>query len=336
MYISLGGQRQVLKLKKIAIVILLIFVLSLNFVILNPTLALTSEEQRTKAETLLIMLDTVNASVVEAFSRFNIQNISVPPNAETKYNEGVAHAEEAISLMKAENYREASSEAVKAMQNFKETLIILQAVSQVELTETEATAEKVINLRANVTRAYEHVERLENLTVKARAAGYNTTEIDNRLSVARNYLENATRKLDRLDLNGASEELRSAITLLGETKEYLDGLVNLVKITNTQRYLEETEKRINETKTDVASSTNLSLQNKTNAITALNNSETSLENARELLDENKVDEAIGELEEAKMWEDESRKYLSSSITATSNQVESTVDSFSKIETKVSQ
>jgi tetratricopeptide (TPR) repeat protein len=305
-------------------------------VILNPTFALTNEEQRAKTEILLNMLDIVNTNVVEAFNRLNIQNIPIPPNAETKYNEGIVHREEAINLMNMGNYTEANSEAVKAMQNFKETLIILQATSPVEPTETEATAEKVIYFRANITRAYEHVERLESLTEKARAAGYNTTKIDNSLSVARNHLENATRKLDRLDLDSASEELRSAITLLDEVKEYLDDLVNLVKIANIQRYLEETEKRINETKADVTSSTNLSPQNKTNAITALNNSETSLENARELLEEDKIDEAIGELEEAKRWEDESRIYLSSSVTATPNHVESKYNSFSNIGLTASQ
>ena len=40
-----------------------------------------------KAETLLNILGTVNASVVEAFSSLDDQNIPVPPNAETKYNE---------------------------------------------------------------------------------------------------------------------------------------------------------------------------------------------------------------------------------------------------------
>jgi hypothetical protein len=320
-----------LKLKKVVIVILLTFVLSLTLVILNPTFALTNEEQRVKAETLLNMLEIANTNVVEAFSRFNIQNIPVPPNAETKYNEGIIHRKEAISLMNTGKYVEASSEVVKALQNFKETLIILQTASPVEPTETEATAEKVINLRANITRAYEYVERLENLTEKARAAGYNTTEIDNSLSGARDHLENATRKLDRLDLNGASEELRSATTLLDEAKEYLDDLVNLVKVANTQRYLEVTKKRINETKADLVSSTNLSSQNKTNAIHALNNSETSLENARELLEEDKIDQAIGELEEAKRWEDESHMYLSSSVTAAPNQVESKYNGFSNIE-----
>jgi hypothetical protein len=63
----------------------------------------TAEEQRLKAETLCNILDTVNANVVEAFSRLDAQNLPVPPNAETIYNEGIAHAEEAVNLISHEN-----------------------------------------------------------------------------------------------------------------------------------------------------------------------------------------------------------------------------------------
>ncbi len=319
MYISLGGQNQVLNLKKVAVIVLLTLVLSTAFVILNPTLALTAEDQRLKAETLLNILDTVNASVVEAFSRLDAQDIPVPPNAETKYNEGIAHAEEAVSLMNAENYSEASSEAVEAMQSFKEALIILQEAAPVEPTETEVTAEKAISLRANITRAFEHVERLENLTAKARAAGYNTTGIENRLSTAKNHLENATRELDRLNLAGVVEELGAARALLVELKELYDRVVNLVKVSNTERYLEAAKARVSASKTNVTNSAALSPQNKTNAINALNNSEVNLENARDLIQSGMIDDAIKKLQEAKMWEDESHKYLPSA-TATPNQV----------------
>ena len=278
MYISSGGQNQVLNLKKVAGIALLTIVLSMTFIILNPTIALTSEDQQLKAETLLNILGTVNASVVEAFSRLDDQNIPVPPNAETKYNEGIAHAEEALRLMNAGSYSEASSEAVEAMQNFKETLIILQEASPVEPTETEVTAEKAISLKANITRAYEHVERLENLTAKARRAGYNTITIDGlsaNLSIAKNHLEDASDKLESGNLTGATEKLRKARALLDELKELYDRLVNLVKISNTEKYLKEATERINGTKANVTSSATLSAQNKTDAITALDNSENS-------------------------------------------------------------
>jgi hypothetical protein len=291
----------------------------MTFTILNPTLAQTSEEQRLKAETLLNILDTVKTSADEALSRLDAQSIPVPPNAETKYNAGITHAEEAARLMNAENYGEASSEAVEAMQNLKETLILLQEASPVEPTETEAAAQKAINLKANITRAYEHIERLEKLTSKARTAGYNTITIDElsaNLSIAKSHLEDASDELDNRNLIGATEKLRKAKALLNELKVLYDRLVNAVKISSTEKYLGAAADRINQTKADITSSATLSPQNKTNAITALDNSENNLADARDHIDKGMVEDAIKELEEAKKWEDESHKYLSPSVTAT--------------------
>jgi len=233
----LGGQNQVLNLKKVAIIVLLTLVLSMTFTVLNPTLALTNGDQKKKAETLLNILDNDNTSIIEAFSKLDAQNITVP-NAETKYNEGLEHAEKAFRLMNEENFSEASIEAVEAMQKFEDTLRILEDASPVEPTETEVTAEDAISLKANITRAIEHARRLENLTAKAATAGYNTAAIKKTLSEVKQHLENATRKLYTLNLDGAAEELLIAKTLLDKLKQPFDKLTNLVKASNTEKYLE--------------------------------------------------------------------------------------------------
>jgi hypothetical protein len=316
MYSSLGGQHQVLNPKKVATVMLLTLILAMVLVYLNPTLAQSNQEQKQKAETLINILGPVNASITEAKDRLASQKIPVPQAAETEYNEGVAHAEEAANLLNTEHYAAASAEAVEAMQKFKDTLLILQEASPTEPTETEATAEGVINLKANITRAYEYIERVENLTAKARTAGYNTTDIDDKVLLVKEHLENATDELDALNLNGATQQLQDAKNVLEELKEFYIRLVNRVKLVNTQRYLEEIAKRVNETKTNIANTATLPTQNRTDALSALDNSESSLEKAGDSIENGNVDDAIDELEEAKKWEDESRKYLSPSLAAT--------------------
>ena len=69
--------------KKVAITIFLALVLSTTFTFLNPTLALTNDPQKQKAETLLSILNN-NMSIMLAFSRLDAQNITVP-NAETAF-----------------------------------------------------------------------------------------------------------------------------------------------------------------------------------------------------------------------------------------------------------
>ena len=329
----MGGQHKALNLKKVAIITILTLVLSMTFTVLNPTLALTNEDQKQKAETLLKILDNDNISIIEAFSKLDAQNITVP-NAETTYNEGLAHAEEAFRLMNEGNFGEASIEAVEAMQKFEETLRILEDASPVEPTETEVTAEEAISLKANITRTIEHVERLENLTAKAATAGYDTTAIEKRLSEVKQHLENATRKLSAINLDGAAEELLIAKTLLDELREPFDRLTNLVKASNTEKYLEAAEIRVSATKANITSSAALTPEIKEDAITALNNSEKNLANARDFIENNDVDDAIEELEEAKKWEEESNRAIAS-VAATPTSVAPTTESFTRAETTVS-
>ena len=333
MYMSLGGQNRVLNLKKVAIITILTLVLSMTFTVLNPTLALTNEDQKQKAETLLKILDNDNISIIEAFSKLDAQNITVP-NAETTYNEGLAHAEEAFRLMNEENFSEASIEAVEAMQKFEETLRILEDASPVEPTETEVTAEEAISLKANITRTIEHVERLENLTAKAATAEYDTTAIEKRLSEIKQHLENAARELSALNLDGAAEERLIAKTLLDELREPFARLTNLVTASNTEKYLEAAEIRVSATKTNITSSAALTPEIKEDAITALNNSEKNLANARDSIENNDVDDAIEELEEAKKWEEESNRAIAS-VAATPTSVAPTTESFTRAETTAS-
>jgi hypothetical protein len=320
--------------KNAGIIVLLTVVLSITFMIFNPTLALTNDNQKQKAESLLSILSNGNMSIVEAFSRLDVQNIPVPQTAETIYNEGLSHAEEAFRLVSDEKYDEASIEAVKAMQKFEETLRILDSTSPVEPTETEVTTEEIIGLKANVTRTIEYVERLENLTAKAVTAGYNTTAIEQTLSEIKRHMENATRQLSAMNLEGAAEELCTAKTLLKNLKDYFDRLINCVKASNTEKYLETAEIRVSATKANITASANLTAEAKEDAITALNNSEKNLANARDFIENDNVDDAIEELEEAKKWEEESSR-ATASVAATSTSVAPTTESFTRAENTAS-
>jgi hypothetical protein len=316
---SLGGQNQGLNQNKLTVIVLLTLVLSTTFLVLNPTLALTNSSQQQKAETLLTILGNNNATIVEAFSNLETKNITVPKIAETAYNEGLVHAEEALRLMNEEKYSEASIEAVEAMQKFGETLILFNSVSPAEPTETEVSAEEVISLKVNITRALEYADRLENLTVRAKAKGYNTTAVEKKLSEVKRYLQNATMELRALNLDGATQEFSNAKALLIELKPLYDRLTSLVKTSNIETYLNVAEERVSEAKENITQSTSLTSEAKDDAINALNNSEARLASARDAMKANNVDDAIADIEDAKKWEEESKLTITSA-TATPNAV----------------
>ena len=300
----------------------------MTFAFLNPILAQTNDAQKQKAETLIKILDNDNTSIASAFSRLDAQNISVPQTAETAYNEGLAHAKEAVSLMSQQNYNEAGVEAVEAMEKFEDSLRILETASPVEPTETEVTAEESILLKSNLTRTIEQAKRLENLTAKAATAGYDTVKIENKLSEIKRYLDNATQELYHRNLEGATEELSTAKTLLDELKEPFARLTNLVTESKTKTYLLEAEIRVYAAKANIALSATLTPEAKEDAITALNNSEVSLSNARDLIEDRNVDDAIEELEEAKKWEEESSRAITA-VATTPTSVAPTNESITK-------
>jgi hypothetical protein len=305
--------------KKMAVIVLLTLVLSTTFLVLSPTLALTSSSQQQKAETLLTILNNNNATIVEAFSNLVAQNITVPKTAETAYNKGLVQVEEALRLMNEENYSEASIKAVEAMQKFGKTLKLLDSVSPVEPTETEVAAEDVISLKVNITRALEYADRLENLSARTKTKGYNTTAVEQKLSEVKRYLQNATMELRALNLDGATEELSNAKALLIVLKALYDRLTSLVKASNIETYLDVAEERVSEAKENITQSTGLTSKAKDDAIDALNNSEASLESARDAMKTNNVDDAISDIEDAKKWEEESKLAITSA-TATPNAV----------------
>lgn len=330
----LGGHNQDLNKKKAATIVLVSLVLSMTFMVLNPTSAQTNDSQKQKAETLLTILGNDNTTIVEAFSNFDAQNISVPTTAQTAYNEALTHAEEAFRLMNEKKFEEASIEAVETMKKFEETLRIMESASPMEQTETEVTAEDVISLKANITRATEYAERLENLTARAKTRGYNTAAIERKLSEIKQHLRNATRELHALNVSGATEELVNAKTVLAELQAPFDRLTDLVKSSNIKKYLEAAEGRVSETKENITQSTTLTAAAKEDAIVALNNSESSLADARASIRNNNVDAAIKDLEEAKEWEEKSKRAITA-VTATPNSVSATDKSSTNAEVTAS-
>ncbi|MCW8802131.1 MAG: hypothetical protein OQK81_02130, partial [Candidatus Bathyarchaeota archaeon] len=237
------------------------------------------------------------------------------------------YATEAQSLLNQENYDEASDQAVLGMKKFEESLRLLESV--LPLDSTPAVVEDALNLKANITRVANYVERLESMAQKASVAGYNTLGVENRLTEITSYLENATQKLRALDLEAATTDLDIAETLLDELMENVSRLTKLVSESNVQRYLTAAENRLSVAKADISVSATLTAKEKEDALTALNNSEDSLSNARDLIEDSNVDDAIEKLEEAKRWEAESTATISA-VAVTPSAV-NTNESLSSIE-----
>ena len=273
-------------------------------------MAQTSDIQRQKAQTLISILINNNSTITTTLNNLDSQSIQFS-EVQTIYNEGLFYFTQATNLFNEEKISEACNEAVVAMQKFKETLQLIENSGTIESIESEILAQEIINLKANISRALEHVARLENLTQKAANAGYDTVAFDKKILEVKQYLENAVGELRNSNLKGATEQLSIARTYLAEFDDYLKRLTNNITATNIANYLSTAEIRVSEIKKNITLSTTLTAISKETAIIALNNSEVNLANARDNIEENNVKEAIEDLEEAKKWEEESIRSLTS-------------------------
>jgi hypothetical protein len=287
--------------KKFAITVLLALALLPAFVFLNQTFAQTTDPQKQKAETLLAILEETNTTIVSTFKELENKNIT-SPEAQTTYTQGLVKVNESLRLVAQDNFDEACTEAVLAMQKFEETLKLLEASPS---DSNPTTTEMVTMLRANIARAVTYIEKLENMTARAKDAGYNTLSIENQIAESRGYLRNAAQKLRVLNLEGATEDLCEAKEVLDDLIEHVTQLINRVSESNAQRYLQAAEDRVLAAKARISVSATLTPKEKEEALTALDNSETKLDNAKDLIQANNVDDAIQELEEAKKWEESS-------------------------------
>lgn len=314
-------------IKKMAVTLLVALALSTTFVVLNQTFAQSNDPQKQKAETLLDILEENNMSVLSAFSELEQKNITPPEGAQSLYDQGLVYATDAQELLEQENFGDASNKAVLAMQQFEEALLLLESV--LPLDSTPSTVEAALNLKANITRVAAYVEKLEIMAQKASTAGYNTLGVEKRLTEITSFLHNATQKLQVLDLDGATNDLDSAEALLDELIENVSRLTNLVSESNVQRYLTQAEDRLSVVRADISVSATLTAKEKEDALTALNNSEASLSNARDLIEDSNVDDAIDKLEEAKRWESESTTAISA--VAVTPSASSTTESLTSVE-----
>ena len=301
--------------KKFAITVLLALALLPAFVFLNQTFAQTTDPQKQKAETLLAILEETNTTIISTFKELENKNIT-SPQAQTKYTQGLVKVNESLRFVAQDNFDEACIEAVLAMQKFEDTLKLLEEASPSDSNPT--TTEMVTMLRANIARAVTYIEKLENMTARAKDAGYNTFSIENQIAESRHYLRNAAQKLRVLNLEGATEDLREAEEVLDDLIENVTQLINRVSESNAQRYLQAAEDRVFAAKARISVSATLTPKEKEEALTALDNSETKLDNAKDLIQANNVDDAIQELEEAKKWEEASNTTVNAVSVTPSN------------------
>ena len=292
------------------VIIGLIFV-ALSALILASTKAAVpnATAAKDKTEDLFSLLQDSNATVAEIFRQFKADGKTIPQASLNEYDQALLLAEESRNLLQAGNYSVADSKIIEALQNFKEALRIVYTTFPEQPTETETALERAIQLKSSINRYYEQLQRIENLTRIASAAGYNTTTLEDRVQTVRSLLERASNNVDQRRFEVASNNLAEAKSVIDSIASFFNNLASDLKIERIATYINQTQERLDAIRVKAASLSN------TASLAALDNAETSLNNAKEYLAEQRINETLSELASSKASEEEAVEYLKPAATS---------------------
>jgi len=284
-------------LTALSLILIILSALTLSFA------AAATANTENSTEFLFSLVQNANATITETYSRLEAQAISIPQDSLTAYNQALLLAEEAANQLNADNFSEANSKALQALQKFKEALRIVYEAFPEQPTETQVTLEKTVALQSAIDRSYAQLQRLENLTRVAAATGYNTSALEAEIETATALLTNASRSLSQRDFETASNSTTKAKAVIENLLSHVNTLAVTLKIQRLAAYVAQTEARLAALRTEATTAQNAA------SLTALNSADASLASAKEYLEKQQINETLSALASSKVSEEKAAAYL---------------------------
>jgi len=270
-------------------------------VLTSTTAAQEAVAAKEKTEDLFSVFQKANATVTEVFQQFRADGETIPQASLNQCNQAFLLAEESRSLFETGNYSEADSRIVEALQKLKEALRIVYITFPEQTVET--ALEKAIRLKSSITRYYEQLQQIENLTRIAASAGYNTITLESNIQAAKSLLKSASNNVDAKRFEAASNNLAEAKALSDTLLSSVNQFAVDLKTQRMQMYIIQTETRLAVIREKAESASN------TASLAALENAETSLDSAKDYLENQRINETLSELANSRASEEEAVEYL---------------------------
>jgi hypothetical protein len=231
-----------------------------------------------------------------------------------------------IALLENGQFEEASRTSIEALRLYKDALLILQRAYSEEPTPQEELAERTSVLWEAINRADHYLQQLRNTTRLLQTIGHNTSVIETKLAKGKETLAQAISAVNNRDWDQVAVDLSSVKTLLLQAKHDLERLVDAIKKRRIEAFISETQERFANLKDSVSIASNLSEETKNATLVALNQGETSLDQAESLLQQGILNKSVDELINAKEKEQEATKLLKSAIAEPNEKAKSPANS----------
>jgi hypothetical protein len=195
-----------------------------------------------KTEDLFLLFQKANTTVTEIFSQFEANGKTIPQTSLNEYNQAILLVKESQTLFQADQYSESNNKIIQALQKLKEALRIIYLTYPSGSTEIDL--EKAAELESTVSRYQEQLQRIENLTSLAAAAGYNTTTCEANIQTIKSLLDKASSNIEHQRFEEASDNLAEAKTIDSKILNFLANFAVDLKTQRLQTYINQTETRL--------------------------------------------------------------------------------------------
>ncbi|MBI4257974.1 MAG: hypothetical protein HY619_03370 [Thaumarchaeota archaeon] len=272
---------------------------------ISPVNAQSAEEDLT--DKLLNIMEEAEDRVTDAFARVRSLGGGIPAQAETKQQEGVAIAAEAIRLRAQGELSNAREKAVEALQKFKEGLSSIAPQLESAQTGTEAEVLKARDRNEAIERLDSVAARLEEVAEKAQGRGLDASQMRERISEVKTRLTEVKQMLQSGNISDVDRAISDAETKLDDSLEALGPVVAQNKGKQAKKYVQDVEGRLDRVssvavsvleglKKSLPAPAQRGIETALQAVqNAINRAEESINETKALLDNGRVDEAMPQI-----------------------------------------
>jgi hypothetical protein len=294
----------------IAILAILLAISSTLLLTSGSTSIQQTEINSDKAETMFSLLEDTNSTVIEIFHQLESEGFTIPQESYNEYNQALVLADESQILIQTGEYSNAENKIIQALDKFKESLKLAYESIGDQPPLTTTSIEKYFQIQSSINRYTEFLGQIQNLTHLVSQAGFNTTALQERIQTITSLLARATNNLEQ-------KRFDAALRNIDEAKKISDNLINKLKdfaanlkTERLETYITNTEERLALIKRTTNSlSANYPASTIENAISALDDAETSLSNAKTYLENDQINNTLTELANSKASEEQAVNYL---------------------------
>ena len=278
-------------LREAIVMSLLLTTFSANSLGLTKTTPTITSNTQSEADILLASLSSLQN--VAAQELRSLQGTPQASSIQKQYQEAKAAQDACISLSQQGLSDQAVLKGLEAMAAYK---VMLEAASLHDSDPNLMASELVIELKTTTNRLIKHLQGIESRVTQAEKLGYNTAGVKSQITVARQYLKDASAALEIPDTPKADSLVSATRAELVKLDTKFSSLTKEIQSTRAGQYVLAAKQRVAELKTTIlANSPKLTVNALSASTNAVNQAQTRLTAAETYYSKGMVDETIRNL-----------------------------------------